>query len=93
MATDTTPTCDTSPKIETLPPWRVILHNDDKNTANSVAERVQEITPLDEQDAVLRVKEADETGQSLLLTTHQERAELYVEQFHTFNIRVTAEKM
>ena len=89
----TSPTCDTSPKTNTLPPWRVILHNDDVNTANAVAERVQEITPLDEQDAVLRVKEADEEGQSLLLTTHQERAELYVEQFETFKITVTAEKM
>lgn len=93
MTTNTTPKCDTSPKIETLPPWRVILHNDDVNTANAVAERVHEITPLNEQDAVLRVKEADETGQSLLLTTHRERAELYVEQFETFMITVTAEKM
>lgn len=81
-----------SPKVERLPPWKVILHNDDVNDAGFVLKKIQELTTLDEENAVKRVTEAHKKGMSLLLTTHQERAELYVDQFETFKIRVTAEK-
>jgi len=62
-----------------LPPWKVLLHNDDKNEMGYVILTVMELTTLNEQDAKLRTLEAHETGVALLLTTHKERAELYVE--------------
>lgn len=87
-------TCDKpkTPKVEKLPPWKVLLHNDDVNNADFVQAKVQEITTLNEQDAGLCVLEAHKKDVSLLLMTHQERAELYVDQFETFKITVTAEK-
>src|SRR5438445_11397133 len=60
-----------------LPPWKVLLHNDDKNDMLFVVVTIMELTPLGEQDAKLRTVEAHETGVALLLTTHKERAELY----------------
>ena len=57
-----------------LPPWKVLLHNDDKNSFDHVIGTIMELTPLNEQDATLRAKEADKTGVALLLTTHKERA-------------------
>ena len=74
-----------------LPPWKVLLHNDDTNEMRFVIESIVMLTPLNEQDAVLRMKEAHDTGVALLLTTHQERAELYAQQFASRGLTVTAE--
>jgi ATP-dependent Clp protease adapter protein ClpS len=74
-----------------LPPWKVLLHNDDKNDIVFVVLTVMELTKLNEQDAKLRTLEAHETGVALLLTTHRERAELYREQFQSKGLTVTIE--
>src|SRR6478672_4780514 len=74
-----------------LPPWKVLLHNDDKNDMPFVILTVMELTPLGEQDAKLRTLEAHETGVALLLVTHKERAELYKDQFESKGLTVTIE--
>ncbi len=67
------------------------MHNDDVNVIDDVVKSLQKVTPLTREDAVSRVLEAQNTGVALLLVTHQERAELYVEQFASCNLTVTAE--
>jgi ATP-dependent Clp protease adaptor protein ClpS len=74
-----------------LPPWKVLLHNDDKNDQIFVVETIVELTPLNAQDALIRMLEAHQTGVALLLTTHKERAELYLDQFHTKGLTVSIE--
>jgi ATP-dependent Clp protease adapter protein ClpS len=74
-----------------LPPWKVLLHNDDKNDIHFVVRTVMELTPLKEQEANLRTIEANDTGVALLLVTHKERAELYQEQFQSKGLTVTIE--
>jgi ATP-dependent Clp protease adapter protein ClpS len=74
-----------------LPPWKVLLHNDDKNDMFFVIRSIIELTPLKEQDAKLRTIEAHESGVALLLTTHKERAELYQDQFVSKGLTVTIE--
>lgn len=74
-----------------LPPWKVLLHNDDKNDLGFVVLSIVELTPLNEQDAKLRTEEAHKNGVSLLLTTHKERAELYKDQFESKGLTVTIE--
>src|SRR3954449_9317903 len=74
-----------------LPPWKVLLHNDDKNDVDFVVETIVALTPLNEQSANLRTLEAHQTGVALLLTTHKERAELYKEQFQSKGLTVTIE--
>jgi len=74
-----------------LPPWKVILHNDDMNELEDVVRTVFRLTPLSKQEATTRTLEAHETGAALLLVTHQERAELYVEQFGSCGLTATAE--
>jgi ATP-dependent Clp protease adapter protein ClpS len=56
-----------------------------------VVKVLQKLTPLTKEDAAVRVIEAHKTGVAVLLVTHQERAELYVEQFASCNLIVTAE--
>jgi ATP-dependent Clp protease adaptor protein ClpS len=74
-----------------LPPWKVLLHNDDKNDVDYVVQTIMELTPLKEPEAFQRMEEAHKSGLSLLLTTHRERAELYQEQFQSKNLTVTIE--
>jgi len=74
-----------------LPPWKVLLHNDDKNEVGFVVTTIVELTTLNEQDAKQRTIEAHETGVALLLTTHKERAELYKDQFESKGLTVTIE--
>ena len=74
-----------------LPPYKVLLHNDDVNTFESVIAAILKLTTLQPQEAILRTLEAHETGVALLLVTHKERAELYQDQFATFQITVTIE--
>jgi ATP-dependent Clp protease adapter protein ClpS len=74
-----------------LPPWKVLLHNDDKNEVGFVVTTIVELTTLNEQDAKQRTMEAHETGVALLLTTHKERAELYKDQFESKGLTVTIE--
>src|SRR5689334_6837560 len=57
---------------QALPPWKVLLHNDDKNDVGYVVDTIMQLTSLNKQDAELRTKEADKTGLALLLTTHKE---------------------
>jgi len=74
-----------------MPQWKVLLHNDDVNTREHVIKSIVELTHLSEQDATLRMKEADKTGVALILVTHKERAELYKDQFQTKSLTVTIE--
>ncbi|MBN1343565.1 MAG: ATP-dependent Clp protease adaptor ClpS [Phycisphaerae bacterium] len=74
-----------------LPPYRVILHNDDVNDMLRVVQVICNLTPLGPEEAIERMLEAHHTGYALLLVTHKERAELYVEQFASCRLTVTAE--
>ena len=74
-----------------LPPWKVLLHNDDVNDHLHVIKTIIELTHLNELDAKKRTEEADKTGVALLLVTHKERAELYKDQFTSKSLTVTIE--
>ncbi|TWT43666.1 ATP-dependent Clp protease adaptor [Phycisphaerae bacterium RAS1] len=78
-------------KVERLPPYKVILHNDDVNTFEHVILSILKLTHLTEPEAEHCTIEAHQTGSSVLLITHRERAELYCEQFATVKLTVTAE--
>ena len=93
-ATATAPVRKPAPpqrKPKKLPPYRVLLHNDDVNTVDHVIKSILRLTNLEAGEAVLKTLEAHETGVALLLVTHQERAELYVEQFASLSVTVTME--
>ena len=81
----------TEAPAEALPPWKVLLHNDDENEIRFVVETVETVTPLDREAARERTREAHETGMSLILTTHKERAELYKEQLVGHGLTATIE--
>jgi len=78
-------------KPRKLPPYKVLLHNDDVNTFDHVIKTILMLTNLATEEAIVKTLEAHESGVALLLVTHRERAELYSEQFHSRNLKVTIE--
>lgn len=81
----------TKPKPRLLPPYKVLLHNDDVNDIQQVVLAILRLTPLTQEDAVEKTLEAHRRGLALLLVTHKERAELYAEQFASVRLTVTIE--
>ena len=79
------------PVRKSLPPWKVLLHNDEVNAFEDVILAILEITPLNPSRAIQVTYDAHRRGMSLILTTHRERAELFVEQFRSKKIKASAE--
>jgi ATP-dependent Clp protease adaptor protein ClpS len=82
---------ETSRKTRKLPPYKVLLHNDDVNSFEHVIVTILKLTPLKEVEAVEKTIEAHESGVAMLLVTNRERAELYCDQFATYKLTVTCE--
>lgn len=78
-------------KPKTLPFFKILLHNDDNNIADDVAEKLVQITKLSIQDAIRVTQEAHKTGIALVKVVHRELAELYHEQFTSCGITTTIE--
>jgi len=76
-----------------LPPYKVLLHNDSINEVSYVVRSIIELTHMNRLDAQQRTLEAHHTGLALLLVTHKERAELFVEQFTSKGLTVSAEPL
>ncbi|MHC4448326.1 MAG: ATP-dependent Clp protease adaptor ClpS, partial [Planctomycetota bacterium] len=64
------------PRPMQMPPWKVLLHNDNVNDMVYVVATIVELTTLNRHAAVHRMLEAHNTGVALLLVTHREHAEL-----------------
>jgi ATP-dependent Clp protease adapter protein ClpS len=73
-----------------LPRFRVVLHQDD-NDLMFVIHSVMELTRFPRAEATHKMWETVHGGRSILLVTYFERAELYVEQFTSRGLKVTAE--
>jgi ATP-dependent Clp protease adaptor protein ClpS len=63
------------------PRVKVILHRNTDVSLMAVVRTVMELTHFGEAEATYRMWDAHYNGQTLVLLTHLERAELYVEQF------------
>lgn len=85
----TRPKLDAKPQVE--PPFRVLLHNDEVNIIENVVQWLHRLMPLSLEEAVERTTEAHIHGKAVLLSTHKERAELYVEQLTSVGLTATME--
>jgi ATP-dependent Clp protease adapter protein ClpS len=74
-----------------LPRYKVVLHQDAVNDLMFVVRSVMELTRFPRAEATHKMWEAYHRGRSVLLTTYLERAELYVQQFASKGLTVTAE--
>lgn len=70
------------PKI--LPPYHVVLIDDDDHTYAYVIKMIQELFGVEYEAAYELAVEVDMTGRAILDTTTKERAEFKQEQIHAF---------
>lgn len=78
---------------ETLPPWNVLLHNDNDNEMGFVIESLCRFVRLSVPAATRCTMEAHKKGVSLVLSTHREHAELVAEQLTSLKLTVTIERV
>ena len=65
-----------SNKTDKLPPYNVVLLDDDHHTYAYVIEMLGKLFGFDEQKAFKMAQEVDTEGRVILMTTHKEKAEL-----------------
>ena len=82
-----------APRSQPLPPYRVILMHEAGQELMGVVRAVMELTRLCREEATHKMWESYHRGQSQLLITHKERAELYIDQFAHRGITVIIEPM
>jgi ATP-dependent Clp protease adaptor protein ClpS len=71
--------------------YKVLLHRAAGKDLMFVVRAVMELTHFGSAEAEFRMWEAYHRGRSLVLVTHLERAELYVEQFADWGLAATIE--
>ena len=77
-----------------LPPYNVILENDDHHTFEFVVEVLRKALGVTEQKAVILTSEAHNSGRAVVWTGSKEVAELKAEQIQSFHeIRANGQKL
>jgi ATP-dependent Clp protease adaptor protein ClpS len=71
-------------KPRQLPPYHVILLNDDDHTFEYVIEMLKSLFAHPEEKGFAMANEVNTSGRAIVLTTHKEKAELKRDQIHAF---------
>lgn len=74
----------TSKKPQKLPPYNVILLNDDDHTYEYVIEMLKKLFGHPQEKGFQLAEEVDKTGRTIVLTTTKEHAELKRDQIHAY---------
>lgn len=74
----------TQPKPGQLPPYHVVLLDDNEHTYDYVIDMLQSLFGHEEQQALLLAKQVDGSGRAIVCTTHKERAELKRDQILSY---------
>ena len=78
---------------EVLPPYSVILHDDEVHSMDFVVDALlKSVEPLTEDESVQIMLEVHNTGRAVVITCPLEHAELYRDRLRTFKLGVTIEK-
>lgn len=67
-----------------IPPYNLILIDDDAHTYSYVVEMLGAVLGFSKERAYLHACEVDATGRTILITTSREHAELKQEQIHAY---------
>lgn len=82
MSTETKTDAKTDTQL--IPPWNVVLINDDDHTYQYVVAMLACVFGFPFVKGIAHAQEVDATGRSILITTSREHAELKQEQVHAF---------
>jgi len=82
--TEIVTTSETNTDTKTIPPWHVILINDDDHSFDYVIMMLMMIFGFPPTRGMKHAEEVDAAGRTILITTSQEHAELKQEQVFNF---------
>jgi ATP-dependent Clp protease adaptor protein ClpS len=71
---------ETEKNTKTIPPWHVVLLNDDEHSYHYVVAMLAAVFGFPPEKGFKHAKEVDASGRTILLTTSREHAELKQEQ-------------
>ena len=71
-------------KPKQLPPYNVVLLNDDDHTVEYVIEMLKSLFAHPTEMGLQLAMQVDRTGRAIVYTTHKEKAELKRDQIHAF---------
>lgn len=83
---------ETRESLATDPPWNVVVHNDPITKMNYVTMVFQKVFAYPAERAEQHMLEVHRLGRSIVWTGARERAELYVQQLHGYQLLATMEK-
>jgi ATP-dependent Clp protease adaptor protein ClpS len=83
VAEKTQPDCKPK-KPKNLPPYHVVLLDDNDHTYEYVMEMVKKLFGHPDEKGFVIAQEVDSRGRSVVLTTHRELAELKRDQIHAY---------
>lgn len=91
--TEIRPSIDRDTVLRHLPPYSVMLHNDDHNDMAYVVHAIMVCVPeVELEQAVFIMMEAHENGRAHVITCPLERAELYRDRLESKGLTATIEK-
>ncbi len=91
--TETRPDLDLEQLTRLLPPYAVVLHNDDHNEMLDVVRSIVLCVPeVSVEQAVEIMLEAHEQGSARVITCPKERAELYRDRLESRGLTATIER-
>lgn len=73
-------------------PWNVVVHNDPITKMNYVTMVFQKLFGYTREKAEIHMLEVHQKGRSIVWSGERERAELYVQQLHGYQLLATLEK-
>ena len=91
-ATQASPAAETREKVQTSPPWNVIVHDDPVNLMSWVTLVLTKLFGYSRDHAERLMLEVHQLGRSIVWTGEFERAEGYVRELHGCHLLATLEK-
>jgi len=82
---------DAPPKLDQMPQYKVLLHNDDVNDFEHVCATLMELFAVKFERAFDLTSEADKRGLALVMVTHKELAELKAQQLQSKRLTASIE--
>lgn len=82
----------TRTKNETAMPWTVIVYDDPINLMQYVTMVFKKVFGYSEEKATVLMKQVHEKGRSLVWSGEKEKAEFYVQQLHSFQLKASLEQ-
>jgi ATP-dependent Clp protease adaptor protein ClpS len=82
--TETITNSEVNTNTKTIPPWHVVLIDDDDHSYDYVLLMLAAVFGFPAEKGMLHAQEVDASGRTILITTSREHAELKQEQVHAF---------